>query len=101
MTAVVEMRALVLTLHQNRPNPFNPTTTISFVLPSRMRTSLAIFDVRGALVRRLLDEDLPAGLKEVVWDGRNQRGQPAASGLYFYELRAGKESMTRKMLLLK
>jgi hypothetical protein len=88
-------------LDQNRPNPFNPTTKISFVIPSKVNARLAIFDVQGRLVRRLVDEEMPPGFKEVVWDGRSDHGMQAASGIYFYQLRAGKNVLTRKMVLMK
>ncbi len=92
---------LSLTLFQNHPNPFNPTTTISFVLPSRTRASLSVFDVHGRLVKRLLEREMTAGFKEIVWDGRDESGVQVASGIYFYRLIAGKEVLTRKMVLLK
>jgi hypothetical protein len=57
--------------------------------------------VQGRLVRKLLDEEMSPGFKEVAWDGRDEGGRQAASGVYFYELRAGKKALTRKMVLLK
>ena len=74
---------------------------ISFVLPAKEQVRLTIYDVRGRLVRRLLDEEMPPGFKEVLWDGRDERGGRASSGVYFYELRAAKDMLTRKMVLLK
>jgi hypothetical protein len=88
-------------LYQNYPNPFNPSTTIGFVLPEKTRVSLSIFDVRGGLVKTLADGPMERGLKQVVWDGTNRSGEPAGSGIYFYRLKAGKITTTRKMLLVK
>jgi hypothetical protein len=97
----VETRALALILNQNFPNPFNPATKISFVLPAKARAQVLIYDVQGRLLRKLLDEEASPGFREVLWDGRNERGGQVASGVYFYELRTGKNSLTRKMVLLK
>jgi flagellar hook assembly protein FlgD len=90
-----------LALHQNRPNPFNPTTTISFVLPGKARVDLSVYNLQGQLVRTLVNEVLDEGLSEVIWNGTDARGNPVASGVYFYRLRAGKSVMTKKMILLK
>lgn len=88
-------------LSHNTPNPFNPQTTISFELKDPTRVNLAIFDVAGRLVRELVSESLPAGPHSVVWDGTNANGSRAASGMYFYQMTAGKTVMTKRMLLLK
>jgi FlgD Ig-like domain len=88
-------------LSQNYPNPFNPQTTIAFSVKERGRVRLAVYDVSGALVRTLANEDFAAGLHTATWDGRNDAGQPVASGVYFYKLIAGDFSHTRKMVLLK
>jgi len=58
-------------------------------------------DLQGRLVRKLLDEEMSPGFREVAWDGRDEGGRAAASGVYFYELRAGKNTVTKKMVLLK
>jgi hypothetical protein len=97
----VETTARSLALHQNRPNPFNPTTTISFVLPGKARVDLSVYNLQGQLVRTLVNEVLDEGLSEVIWNGTDARGNPVASGVYFYRLRAGKSVMTKKMILLK
>ncbi|HXV12710.1 MAG TPA: choice-of-anchor D domain-containing protein [Candidatus Krumholzibacteria bacterium] len=88
-------------LHPNRPNPFNPVTTIAYDLPRASRVRLAIYDVRGREVRALIDANQPSGSHEVRWDGRDARGVPAASGVYFYRLSAGDFVQTKKMVLLK
>jgi flagellar hook assembly protein FlgD len=62
---------------------------------------LRVYDARGRLVTTLLDSAMPAGTHDVTWAGRNQAGQPAASGVYFYKLEAGGLSLSRRMVLLK
>ncbi|MCP4547246.1 MAG: hypothetical protein GY835_12375 [bacterium] len=88
-------------LAQNHPNPFNPSTTISFGLPTAERARLEIYDVGGRRVRVLVDETLPAGRHEVVWSGTDAEGAPLATGLYFYSLTAGDRTLKARMLLLK
>jgi hypothetical protein len=88
-------------LSQNYPNPFNPTTTINYSIASAGHVDLTIFDVRGAVVRRLVDGARRPNAYHVVWDGTDNNGTRVASGIYFYRLRAPKFSMSKKMLLLK
>jgi hypothetical protein len=94
--------AALLALHQNRPNPFNPSTTISFSLPVECAVRIEIYDVSGRLVARLLDgARRSAGAHDVEWNGRDASGRAAASGIYVYRLTAGKETISRKMVLLR
>ncbi len=89
-------------LEQNYPNPFNPTTTISFFLPIKNQISVKIYDMLGKEVRTLINnQDYPAGTSRVTWDGRNNAGQPASSGTYFYSLIYGNFRLTQKMMLVK
>ncbi|MBI3111093.1 MAG: T9SS type A sorting domain-containing protein [Ignavibacteriales bacterium] len=89
-------------LHQNYPNPFNPSTTIRFTLPVRERISIRIFDMLGKEIRTLVNnQDQSAGTGEVVWDGRNNRGEQVASGTYFYTLFFGNFQKSQKMVLMK
>lgn len=88
-------------LEPNSPNPFNPSTSIAFEVPAAGRAALRIYSVRGNLVRTLVDERLAAGGYRVRWDGRDDHGRAAASGVYFYKLEEGERSLTRKMSLLK
>jgi predicted outer membrane repeat protein len=101
VTGVEETTPNVLALYQNHPNPFNPTTTISFILPERTMATLAIYDVGGRLVRMLVDEARDNGLNQATWDGKDAHGNPVSSGVYFYRLTAGSQNLTRKMTLLK
>jgi hypothetical protein len=93
------------TLFQNFPNPFNPSTTIAFDIPMSNGTaqsvSLAVYDLRGRCIRKLVDSELQPGTHKIHWDGRNDRGQSMASGIYLYRLKAGDEMFTRKMTVLK
>ena len=90
----------------NYPNPFNPETWIPYQLANPADVTLAIYRVNGALVRTLSLGHQPAGMyhsrsRAAYWDGRNQIGEPVASGLYFYTLTAGNFSATRKLLIRK
>jgi hypothetical protein len=88
-------------LAQNRPNPFNPGTTISVTLPARSHATLTVYDMAGRRVRTLADGVFGSGSREFTWDGRDDRGAAVASGVYFYRLRAGTFTATRRMVLLK
>jgi hypothetical protein len=89
-------------LAQNYPNPFNPTTTIDFTLREPGPVLLEIYNVRGQLVRRLVDDVRTAGMvHSISWDGTGGAGQHVASGVYFYRLVAPGFTRTRKMVLLK
>lgn len=88
-------------LDQNYPNPFNPTTMITFGLSSDGEVLLQIFDVRGALVRTLENRFLPEGRHTVEWNGSNESGRPASSGIYFYRLKSVAGEITKKMILLR
>jgi hypothetical protein len=90
-----------VTLLQNHPNPFNPTTTIRFELTRPARVELSVFDARGALVTTLASGAYPAGATDIRWNGTDARGRRVGSGVYFYRLVSGSEVLTRKMVLLK
>ncbi|MBU2503337.1 right-handed parallel beta-helix repeat-containing protein [bacterium] len=94
--------SLAFVLHEAVPNPFNPTTTVAFDLPAPETVSLLVFDVKGRLVRTLLDrQTFPQGRHEVRWDGRDQAGGQAASGTYFFRLEGGGRGRTTRGVLLK
>jgi hypothetical protein len=88
-------------LDQNRPNPFNVGTTISFYLPEAAQVELAVYNVLGQRVLGILDEHLPPGSHDALWDGRNEDGDYCSSGVYLYRLKAGSFTEARRMLLLK
>jgi hypothetical protein len=87
---------------RNHPNPFNPQTTITFTLPRAGGVSLKVYDVRGRMVRTLLDDAvLERGEHAIVWRGQDDRGGRVASGVYFYELRSGDQRRVEKMALVQ
>jgi hypothetical protein len=86
----------------NHPNPFNPSTTISFVLPKSGQVSVEIYNLLGQNIRTLVaNETLAAGQHSIEWDGTDGNGTPAASGMYFYRMSTGNEVVSRKMVLVK
>ncbi len=88
-------------LEQNRPNPFNPRTTISFTLEHDAPASLRIYDVAGRLVTSLVDGRLPAGRHSFVWNGTDQGGHRVSTGVYYYRLKSESFEQTRRMALVK
>lgn len=88
-------------LWPNHPNPFNPHTSIGFHLPSAGWATLKIYNVLGQEVRTLLDGPSPAGVRQLVWDGRDASGRAVSSGVYVYTLSFGGHHTARKMLLIK
>jgi flagellar hook assembly protein FlgD len=88
-------------LLSNYPNPFNPETEIRFQLSEAARVVVKIFNALGAEVRTLAEAQYQAGAHAVRWDGKDWHGNPAASGVYFYQLRTEKFSQIRKMNLLR
>ena len=96
---------LAFTLHPNHPNPFNPATTIQYDLPRQTQVRLSIYDILGREVALLVQGDQAAGYHQVIWNGRNEQGQPVSSGVYLYRLQTGPAASKfrgiRKMLLLR
>jgi len=85
----------------NYPNPFNPTTRITFRIPTDQSVQLVIYNQLGQYVTTLMDQPLTAGAYQVVWQGLDVQGKPVASGLYYYRLLAGDEQLVGKMTYLK
>lgn len=88
-------------LYQNYPNPFNPNTVITYQIANAGEVRLTILNLLGEPVKELVNTTQQAGFHRVSWDGRNNNGRQAASGIYIYQLQAGAFSQTRKMLLLR
>jgi len=88
-------------LNQNYPNPFNPETTIAYQLPEAVHVKLTVYNLRGEVVRHLLDKKQEAGRHHIKWDGRNQAGELVSSGIYLYHIEAGKFTLTKKLILLR
>ncbi len=100
-TGVGEAASLGVRILGNRPNPFNPVTSIAFSMPATADAELAVFDIAGRRVATLVDTEVEVGRHEVVWDGTNDAGEPVASGVYFSRLTALGEETSAKMVLLK
>lgn len=88
-------------LFDNVPNPFNPATSIRFATPATGRVAVRIYNVRGELVRTLLDDEITAGEHSLVWDGTDGRGAEVSSGVYLLQIAGFGQSESRKMALLK
>ncbi len=88
-------------LRQNFPNPFNPSTTISFDLPEPAQVVLSVYTIDGGRVTTLVQERRGAGPHQVVWQGRDSGGRPVPSGTYFYRLDVDGRVTTKGMVLLK
>lgn len=94
-------------LRGNYPNPFNPSTKISYTLPYKSHVNISVYDITGSLVAELVDNDVNAGYQYVTWNGKNAAGEQAASGIYLYTLKASSlennETFVKsaKMLLVK
>jgi len=110
---VIDPRALPITPPQSvekpkvtalssiHPNPFNPQTTVDFTLASSALVRIAVYDVKGSLVRLIVDETMTAGAHSTRWDGVDEKGRQAASGIYFVRMIAGSYSEVRKIVMLK
>ncbi len=97
----IELNAVLMNLN-NYPNPFNPTTNISFTLTKRSKVDLYIYNLKGQLVKELLaDSELRSGKHCVSWDGRDMHGNSVSSGIYYYSISNNETCLKRKMVLLK
>ena len=92
---------LVTRLEGNYPNPFNPETAIRFSLKDSGKVRLNIFNIKGQLVRTMLNSDLNAGYHNLVWNGKDDAGRSVSSGIYMYRLEAPGYTKTLKMMLMK
>ncbi|MFC2133208.1 T9SS type A sorting domain-containing protein [Bacteroidota bacterium] len=88
-------------LENNYPNPFNPSTTINYSLPQSADVSLRIYNSLGQEIKLLVNEFQYSGYKSITWDGTNNTGKRVRSGIYFYKLKAGTFSSSKKMILMK
>ncbi len=102
-TGISEPAAIpeTLVLHENYPNPFNPSTQIRFEVPQQQRIMLAIYNVIGQRIATLADRQFAPGSYEVDWHGVNENGIAVGSGIYFYQLSAGSSVITKKMILVR
>jgi hypothetical protein len=88
-------------LYGNYPNPFNPTTTISFSLPNEQEIELTIFNIKGQKVKTLYSGSAEVGEHTVIWEGKDNNDKRVSSGIYFYKLKTNNKELTRKMLMMK
>ena len=100
-TAAEDVAPAVFSILGNYPNPFNPTTTISFTLPSSGKANLSVYSVTGQKVQELVNGPLSAGAHAVVWDGRDAAGKPVSSGVYLSRLNQENRTTANRTLLAK
>ncbi|MFO7895610.1 MAG: C25 family cysteine peptidase, partial [Candidatus Cloacimonadales bacterium] len=100
-TSADDIIPLSTELQGNYPNPFNPTTNISFSLHQASKVSLEIYNIKGQKVKNLVEREFAAGRHSVVWNGKDNNGRSVASGVYFYRMRAESFSALQKMMLIK
>ena len=97
-----EMVPETIIMHNNYPNPFNPSTTINFSVPTESKVNITVYNIKGQTVKTLTNEKYDRGNHQVVWSGKDSSNNSVASGVYFYKLNVGgKEKGIKKMLLLK
>jgi hypothetical protein len=96
-----EVQPASLRLLQNKPNPFNKLTDISYQLKAPSLVSLKIYDINGRIIKTLLHEEKEAGNYTVPWDGFNHQGESVPPGVYLYNLSNGKKTDTKKLILLR
>ena len=100
-TSRIVTPALPLSLSQNFPNPFNPSTTISYYLPKDSPVTLSVYDVSGRRIADLVGRVEKKGRHSVMWNGKDGEGSSVASGIYFSRLTVGKETISKKMVMLR
>jgi len=101
-TSAVPETGSLLKLNKNHPNPFNPSTSIEFSVDKTQSLDIAVFNVQGQRVRQLVSSTFSEGTHQVIWDGRNDRGQMVSSGVYFSRVTPDSGSpVSRKMVLAK
>jgi len=83
------------------PNPFNPSTTISFYTTKTESAQITIFNQKGQVVRTWDIDSREDGIKHILWNGKDQNGKPVSSGVYYCQMVSGKYSSSRKMVLMK
>jgi flagellar hook assembly protein FlgD len=89
-------------LGANYPNPFNPTTTIYFSLAENTENvEIAIYNIKGHKLKQLVSSQLSVGKHSIIWNGTDDYNKPVSSGVYFYQIKTGKFTATKKMMLMK
>ena len=88
-------------LHTAYPNPFNPSTTISFDVTNNEKVSINIYNVKGQLVKNICNQMYDKGYHSIIWNGKDNKGTQCGTGVYFYKMQAGKDTQTKKMMMIK
>jgi hypothetical protein len=101
IAAGASARPVMLVVRQNVPNPFNPSTRISFAVSKTATVTVDVFDLVGRKIAVLADRPFKAGEHSLVWDARDGDGRPVSSGTYLFRITAGGRTESRKMLLLR
>jgi hypothetical protein len=91
----------ITALKGNFPNPFNPSTEIAYSLKEAGKVKIEIYNLKGQLVKTLINDTMPQGEHRITWNGKDQRGNGVSSGIYFYKMKVGGYTGTRKMMLMK
>ncbi len=89
------------TLYSAYPNPFNPSTTISFDLKNHEEVKINIYNIKGHLVKRLVNKVYDKGRYSVIWDGKDSQGTPCGNGIYFFQMLTDNTIQTKKMIMMK
>ena len=92
---------LITELQGNYPNPFNPETAISYAVKEDGAVNLKIYNLKGQLVKNLVNEQVKAGYHSIVWNGKDNFGTDVATGIYLYRLETKTYNQTKKMMLMK
>ena len=88
-------------LHAAYPNPFNPSTTLSFDVPNNERISINIYNVKGQLVKNICNQVYDKGYHSIIWNGKDNNGTQCGTGVYFYKMQTDKTTQTKKMMMIK
>jgi len=97
----VSATKVAFALSQNSPNPFNPTTTINFTIPTSGDAKLVVYNMTGQVVRTLVNGSIAAGVHTVSWDSKDAAGRNVASGVYVYRLTSGTKQLVKRMTLVR
>lgn len=99
--AEIQPESAIAFLKNAYPNPFNPSTTISFDVVTPCNVSINIYNIKGQLVKKLVDEAYNKGTHSIVWNGKDNNNNLCTSGVYFYKMQAGHYSQSKKMMMIK
>ncbi len=88
-------------LMQNYPNPFNPSTTIEYRIPETGNVKITVYDIKGNMIRELLNGTQSSGSHQVSWDGKNSDGKQVSSGIYLYKTEYKNSTVSKSMMLIK